>query len=645
MLMDRVTPVLRPMKTKAIKSTFFSAACLFLLMLQACGDGSEPSIRITAEEHLLPVGEDTCIALSVSADNYQPGRPDIGVSIGDIRDIEGGGGKWTARLCSGNTTGKIKFSVPGYEISEASEIWSVPKDPRHFPDQFPVTSFTATISKGSANAWINSVDVMDAHSVSTDVYLYPPTPFLFEGDTVTLGIIAEGSGLPVDLQRVSIVIGSLSPPSAKLIEPEAVDENGRPYYHLGGFLNTEKALLVEWGPSSWGAPVIFDTGDADTVTVTGTVEAVLPHVVGGPIFNIQPYLTNVSQNSMEVRWETDREARTLVAYGKSPQCEMVAMGSVDRMRNYLDYDVTFPREINSVFHKVTLRDLEPDTGYYYRIIGMDEPTSPQKFRTAPLPGGEFTFLVIGDTRTDHSEHREVIDAMTKEDFRLYLHTGDLVGPSDLMQWLIFHEIENPLSRKAPIMPVIGNHDLGGMNKFYKRYFHPGEPAVDPADGHVFSFDYGGVHFAAIATNYPGSTVSAQYQWLENDLAAADMDPDIKFKVVFHHYPLISGFDYLSYTDGETYLMPLFLTYGVNAVFAGHVHSYERSDIAGMAHVTTGGGGASLRHENLDPANNPYLVRWLTTYHYVKVNVTGDSMEMTAIDKDGVIIDSFSVPAP
>jgi 3',5'-cyclic AMP phosphodiesterase CpdA len=79
----------------------------------------------------------------------------------------------------------------------------------------------------------------------------------------------------------------------------------------------------------------------------------------------------------------------------------------------------------------------------------------------------------------------------------------------------------------------------------------------------------GVRVFALDTNYMDQP---QLRWLETELTASGSD----WKIVFFHHPLYSS----GGTHGSDYqlraqLEPLFLKHGVDAVFSGHEHFYER----------------------------------------------------------------------
>ncbi len=130
---------------------------------------------------------------------------------------------------------------------------------------------------------------------------------------------------------------------------------------------------------------------------------------------------------------------------------------------------------------------------------------------------------------------------------------------------------------------------------------------------VISFDFGSVHLTSFSTENDFSVGSAQYQWIEADLAAARKRPNLRmslfcsavcFFCLFwfwfcllqsyssHHmfvgWLFVSGHrPFLSSDESEsgshvpgapmiTALLPLFVQYGVDMVFTGHMHCYERT---------------------------------------------------------------------
>jgi hypothetical protein len=118
-------------------------------------------------------------------------------------------------------------------------------------------------------------------------------------------------------------------------------------------------------------------------------------------------------------------------------------------------------------------------------------------------------------------------------------------------------------------------------------------------------------------------------------------------VFFHHPPYGSGIHHGSDLKARGVLTPLFRRHGVDVVFAGHHHMYERSypiDSAfeprsnPVTYVVTGGGGGPL-HKT---APNVWTVMTDRINHFCVVDIDGSKMDFEAYDIDRKKIDEFSI---
>jgi hypothetical protein len=100
------------------------------------------------------------------------------------------------------------------------------------------------------------------------------------------------------------------------------------------------------------------------------------------------------------------------------------------------------------------------------------------------------------------------------------------------------------------------------------------------------------------------------------------------------------------------MVPILENNGVQVVFSGHEHSYQRSvpirkssTVAagvGTNYFTSGGGGAILYPV---PAK-PLVAMARSVYHYVKAEVQGPRITIRSIRQDGVEVDNFTItPTP
>ena len=208
---------------------------------------------------------------------------------------------------------------------------------------------------------------------------------------------------------------------------------------------------------------------------------------------------------------------------------------------------------------------------------------------------------------------------------------------------------------------IGNHDMltNDGSAYFDSFYLPTNDWVGTEN--YYSFDYGHAHFVALDTLQSTLPASDQYRWLERDLSRTAQP----WKFVFFHFPPYTA-GFLDHQDGRRSpldtasvrrnVVPLFETYGVDVVFAGHSHSYERTfpilqnqvidqgqepnyvNAAGPIYIVTGGGGASLLGLDSSPLN----ARQNLAHHMVEISLSGDQVIGRASTPSGFVIDEFTI---
>ncbi|MEA3341923.1 MAG: metallophosphoesterase, partial [Chloroflexota bacterium] len=243
-------------------------------------------------------------------------------------------------------------------------------------------------------------------------------------------------------------------------------------------------------------------------------------------------------------------------------------------------------------------------------------------------------VAFGDTRTQHQIHRHVAARIMEQEPDFVLHTGDLVDNGwDSEQWATFFEIEGELMARAPLFPALGNHETD--SNFYFDFFHL------PGNERWYTFDYGNARFVCLQVDGfadfgPGSE---QYGWLEETLAA-NTQP---WLFVYFHVPPYGSVPPHSTAFAEVEetarraLPPLFERYGVDVVFNGHKHSYERNEVNGVTYVVTAGGGAQLYWPQ---EQEPTQAAFARAYHFVLLEIDGDRLKATVISVEGEVLDQF-----
>lgn len=339
-----------------------------------------------------------------------------------------------------------------------------------------------------------------------------------------------------------------------------------------------------------------------------------------------PYLIYPNNNTqMTVLWQLDASSSCTLEWGTDTT---YGVGNVQTTEYGSDHQ-----------HKYVIPSLTPGTKYYYRV-NVSGTYYTGSFWAAPATSAtELKFLAYGDTRSYPSDHDSVCAQMINtytNDPGYHTFTalvGDWVNDGDLENdWTTeFFPRNQPnlLSMQAnlPIMGCMGNHEYAGA--LYQKYY----PYPFVSDRY-FSFDYGPAHVIILDQYVSYTPGSAQYTWLENDLATTAKP----WKFIVLHEPGYSAGGHSNESLVQDYIQPLCIQYGIKIVFAGHNHYYSRADVNGIQHLTIGGGGAPLYSAN---ASAEYIVAATMVFHFGEIDIQGDQLAFVARDVNGNVIDSFT----
>jgi hypothetical protein len=350
-----------------------------------------------------------------------------------------------------------------------------------------------------------------------------------------------------------------------------------------------------------------------------------------------PYLQNLSTNSVEILWRTDTPTASAVE---------IRDLSAGRTESYL---CTIPTTV----HQMRVPNLATDARYSYRVgTGVEGKFLSQAYTFQTFAGPDattFDFVAYGDHRNFPKDHRAVVDAILErckqEGYpRFLLDTGDYTGQGEAAQDPWDEQFFGPaaeLMKRVCYFPVIGNHESFTRHpRIPFRYLENfSVPTHSSGTEYYYSFYYGDAHFLMLdvySTDFVRG--SKQYAWIEKDLKESKK----KWKFAAMHYPVFihRSEPAVSYgnQDIRTHLVPLFLKYGVTAVFSGDSHFYQRSDSDGIHYICTGGGGAPLYTPGTDA---PYVRASKKAHHYTWIGIAGDTMTLRAFDTKNELIDSMT----
>ena len=228
------------------------------------------------------------------------------------------------------------------------------------------------------------------------------------------------------------------------------------------------------------------------------------------------------------------------------------------------------------------------------------------------------FVMVGDLADGKSSQKAIASRIHREKPDFLVALGDIVYPSGRSYHYFRHfwptyvnaasadeDTGAPLMTTTPFYAVLGNHDTvvgrltPNLPDAWSAYYFFTAPQDGPGEGPwntevpktpqgaefrrqagasypalgYYSFDYGPAHITVIDNSGNGKTDDPKVvAWLRQDLGSTKQP----WKFVCMHMPpfQINAEHYAS--QRQRRLAPLFEAQGVDLVFSGHVHNYQRS---------------------------------------------------------------------
>ena len=345
-----------------------------------------------------------------------------------------------------------------------------------------------------------------------------------------------------------------------------------------------------------------------------------------------PYVQNLAPTSITVMWQLEpQQAARLIVTGPG-----AGGGSNERA-----IDVPATR-----ISEVELEELAPATRYRYRVEVGDKAWEGE-LATAPEHGAQvpFSFIVLGDSRSNAEAHRRVIERVSQEVPDFILGTGDMVDDGARQeQWQQFFDIERELLADNVYFPSVGNHDRQGRGRTadtYRAYFSL--PDNGGESERYYAFTYANARILVLDSNAHSFSLTGQTAWLERELMAARQDARVRHIFAVMHHPPFSISLHGGQRDLRERWTPLFEKYAVTSVFSGHDHCYQRAEKNGVRYFVSGGAGAPLypRSPRASAIDKATVQRFERAYHFLRVSVTAGHVDVTAVRVDGSVIESVS----
>lgn len=390
-----------------------------------------------------------------------------------------------------------------------------------------------------------------------------------------------------------------------------------------------------------------------------------------------------------------------------------------------------PKEQRYFKYAATLTALPLDSEVAYRVKLGGVVVREAKFRTRASASKPIKFVMVGDMADGKPPQNAIAFQVSRVAPDFLVALGDIVYSSGRVSEYLHHfwptynnttvvspQTGAPLMASIPFYPVIGNHDADmarlsetpdALGAFY--FFHGplNGPGLGPwntplgkdekvaarfraAAGKsypalcIYSFDYGPAHFLMLDTNsYNTASFMQLASWVEKDLRESKQP----WKFVCMHAPAFHTSPQHYAEQKMRLLEPIFQTNGVDVVFAGHVHNYQRSkplrftpnpavrdargrvngDFVfddefdgvtkttpkGVIHIVTGGGGATLYNAKEfdktvaqlakdNPGNYvPLTAKYVADKHsFSLIELSPEELVLKQISLDGQEVDRWRI---
>jgi hypothetical protein len=313
----------------------------------------------------------------------------------------------------------------------------------------------------------------------------------------------------------------------------------------------------------------------------------------GDPFTRGPFVIRLSETQASLAWSTDGDQHVdLTATG--PDGTSVATGG-------------------------RLTGLQPGTRYIWTASVDGVGRASGSFRTAPLDLEEpVRFAVIGDYGAGNDHEWAVGRTLAAERPDFVATAGDnsyLVGAPQLLDRNIFEPLHDVML-DAPLYATEGEHDL----------IYSGGSAVTsalhlPGPHGRYAVRYGPVQLVLLGLEAGVPELAFARQ------ALAVPGPLVRFVVV--HRPVQPG----------NPILPMLRRFGVAAIFAGHLHRYERRTVGGIPEFTVGTSGEGAGSAEFTKAT-PGAAVSLLDYGLLMVEVSTSGVGYTFVDERGRMLDRW-----
>jgi len=231
---------------------------------------------------------------------------------------------------------------------------------------------------------------------------------------------------------------------------------------------------------------------------------------------------------------------------------------------------------------VTVKDLAPNTTYYYKCVDAQKESPVYSFTTQGTDA--FKAILFSDIHIKDDESatpkgtarvwNDVLETVIAREGEpaFLMSAGDNANYGLVSEYLGLYA--PPVLKSIPLATTIGNHDKKEFNyRFYQNNPNPYKSIAGSLTGDEYWYRYGDALFLVMDTT-SGSAIDHQ-NFVKK---ACEANPDAKWRIVMYHHDLHASPYSKTGEDNILRLMfdPIMYLYDIDMVFSGHSHLYVRS---------------------------------------------------------------------
>lgn len=306
------------------------------------------------------------------------------------------------------------------------------------------------------------------------------------------------------------------------------------------------------------------------------------------IMKTKPYLQNPTNNGVTVTWLTHPKVHSWVEYGTDPN-------HLDRRAERL---IDGQAYCYNTIHHVRLKQLEPDTKYYYRVASREithygaykkefgDTAFSEVYSYTPVGenGDAYKAIVLNDLHKSQKTLNSLADQIDLDQINLIFFNGDCIDdPKDEESVLEFMNFAHDRlqAHSIPVIYIRGNHEIRNAYSIQLR------DLIDYVGGDTSygAFTFGDTRFVTLdcGEDKPDSTWvyyglnsfeefrNEQTEFLKEELKSKAHKKTAR-KVLLHHIP-VYGFED-KYLPSRELWLPSLKKSKFDIALNAHTHQYQ-----------------------------------------------------------------------